>query len=235
MKSKCYTFTVSKSILTTHSNTNISQYVKETIKYFLDLKNSLDLKSSLDLNDYKLIFSPETELLFKPAQHCQISVRLSDDDVKTVKKISKHYNKNLSTTIDNMLQMYEIIQTKGYSAYDVLKLNERICLKSSKPDCPKITGDLIAKKTKKIKLRLPNGNNSQTITAETLYKSIEYAPDNIHLSADEIKSMIQKFNDKYKSSNSETIEARITEQQMDKLDRLKTQIASLLKTKNLFS
>lgn len=129
-----------------------------------------------------------------------------------------------------MLQLYEIIQTKRYSVTEVRKLNERIHLNSSKPDCPKITGDIIAKKTKKIRLRLPNGNDSQTITKETLYKSIEYAPNNIHLSADEIRSLIQKFNDKYKSSASKIIEAKITEQQMTKLNGLNQQIATLLET-----
>ena len=97
MKSKCYTFTVSKGILTTLNNTNISQYVKDVIKYFFNSKC------------YKLIFSPEAELLFKSAQHCQISVRLSDNDFKKIKSISKRYNKSRSATIDNMLQPFNAL------------------------------------------------------------------------------------------------------------------------------
>lgn len=151
MSNKCYTFAVSKDIIKAHSNTNISEYVREAIRY------------SFDLKCYKLIHSPETELLFNSAKHRPISVRLSSDDLKKIKKISK----NLSDTIDNMLKLYEIIQTKGYSDDDVRKLNERISLKSPpEPDCPKITGDIIAKKTKRIKLRLPKGNGTQTITAK---------------------------------------------------------------------
>lgn len=224
-----HTFTVSKDIITTHGDTDISKYVRKAIKYFLDFK------SPLDLNDYKLLFSPELELLCHPAPHCQVSIRLSDDDIKNIKKISECYEKTLSDTIDNMLKLYKVIKIKRYSDDDVRKLNKRICLNSSQPNCPKITGNIIARKTEKIKLRLPNGNGTQTITSETLCKSIEYAPDNIYLPANEIKPLIQKFNDKYKSSDSEIIEARITKQQMSELNGLKRQISSLLGTKDKLS
>lgn len=218
-----HTFTVSKDIITTHGNTDLSRYVRKVIKYFLNLKC------------HKLLFSPELELLCHSAPHCQISVRLSDDDIKNIKKISKRYKKTLSDTVDNMLKLYKVIKTKRYSDDDVRKLNKRICLNSSQPNCPKITGNIIARKTEKIKLRLPNGNGTQTITSETLCKSIEYAPDNIYLPANEIKPLIQKFNDKYKSSDSEIIEARITKQQMSELNVLKRQISSLLGTKDKLS
>lgn len=220
MNGKCYTFTVSEDILTSHGNTDISKYVRKVIRYFFALKC------------YKLIASPEAKLLYNSAPHCQISVRLSDYDFKKIKRISKHYNKTLSDTIDSMLKLYKILTINNiYSPCDVSKLNERISINPPNLDCPKITGDIIAKKTDRIRLRLPKGNGTQTITSQTLSKSIEYVSENVHLSANEIKSLIQKFNDKYTSPDSKIIEARITEYQKAKLDGLQHQISALLKTK----
>ncbi|MBO5320828.1 MAG: hypothetical protein J6B01_13660 [Ruminococcus sp.] len=225
MKKPNSTFTVTKDIIAKHSNSDISPYIRDAINYYFDLK----------LERHKLIFAPELELFIKPSKHCQISVRLSDKGIKKIKRISKRYHTTLSDTIDNMLKLYEIAKEYGFSNEAVIKMNKRVRINPSPIERIKITEDILLDKPFSVKVRSPKGNGIQAIKGKDLYRSIEYALDSIYLSAEELKSMLDAFDTEYNYPYGNTIETRITTQQMNKLNRLKVQIAAILSKKENLS
>lgn len=207
------------------STISISEYIRNCIRYVLKLKC------------YKLLFAPELDLLIKPSKHRQISIRFSQKTIRKIKRILKKYNSTHSDTIDNMLKLCEIIKEYGFSDEDVIKMNEKVSLNPSPIERIKITEDFTPDRAIRVKLRLPKGNVTQSITSKDiyLYRSIEYIYDDIYVSAEELKTMLDNFNEKYNSPNSKLVETQITAQQMAKLNKLKVQIAHLLSIKENLS
>lgn len=218
-------FTLSADIIAKNisSTISISKYIRNCIRYVLKLKC------------YKLLFAPELDLLIKPSKHCQISIRFSQKTIRKIKRISKKYNSTHSNTIDNMLKLCEIIKEYGFSDEEVIKMNEKVSLNPSPIERIKITEDFTPDRVIRVKLRLPKGNGTQAITSKDIYRSIEYIYDDIYVSAEELKTMLDNFNEKYSSPNSKLVETQITAQQMAKLNKLKLQIAHLLSTKENLS
>ena len=205
MKKPNSTFTVTKDIITKHGNSDISPYIRDAINYFSKVKC------------YKLAFSPE---------------------IKKIKRISKRYDTTLSDTIDNMLKLYEIAKKYGFindKNKPVIKLNKRVSINPSPIKRIKITEDILLDKPFSVKVRSPKVNGIQAIKGKDLYRSIEYAPDSIYLSAEELKSMLDAFDTEYNYPYGNTIETRITTQQMNKLNGLKAQIAAILSKKENLS
>lgn len=227
MGNKNRSFTLSENIIIKYINSDISANIRDALNCYFNLKPKPD----------KLIFAPELDLLIKPSKHCQISVRLPNKDIKKIKRISKKYNTTLSDTIDNILKLYEIIKRYGFSDEDVIKMNEKVSLNPSPIERIKITEDFTPDRAIRVKLRLPKGNGTQAITSKDiyLYRSIEYIYDDIYVSAEELKTMLDNFNEKYNSPNSKLVETQITAPQMAKLNKLKVQIAHLLSTKENLS
>lgn len=227
MENKNHSFTLSENIIAKYSTSDISANIRDALNFYFNLKSKPN----------KLLFAPELNLLIKPSKHCQTSVRVPDDDITKIKRISKLYGANLSATIDNMLKLYEITEEYGFSDEDVIKMNEKVSLDPSPIERIKITEDFTPDRAIRVKLRLPRGNSTQAITSKDiyLYRSIEYVYDDIYVSAEELKTMLDNFNEKYNSPNSKLVETQITAQQMAKLNKLKVQIAHLLSTKENLS